>query len=99
MLDRLTVVEVTIAMMRAMIIATVVEAPILAIAILVLAVITVGGASSSGGSSSGEIHDEWYGGWTDEKGNEYNDYYDPNTGNSYDSNGNFQGNMNDWLWD
>ena len=58
-----------------------------------------GGASSSGGSSSGEIHDEWYGGWTDEKGNEYNDYYDPNTGNSYDSNGNFQGNMNDWLWD
>ena len=43
MLDRLTVVEVTIAMMRAMIIATVVEAPILAIAILVLAVITVVG--------------------------------------------------------
>ena len=34
-----------------------------------------------------------------EKGNEYNDYYDPNTGNSYDSNGNYQGNMNDWLWD
>ena len=28
-----------------------------------------------------------------------NDYYDPNTGNSYDSNGNYQGNMNDWLWD
>lgn len=36
---------------------------------------------------------------TDEKGKEYNDYYDPNTGNSYDSNGNYQGNMNDWLWD
>lgn len=56
-----------------------------------------GGSGSSSGSSN--IQNEWYGGWTDEKGNEYNDYYDPNTGNSYDSNGNYQGNMNDWLWD
>lgn len=56
-----------------------------------------GGSSSSNGSNN--IQNEWYGGWTDEKGNEYNDYYDPNTGNSYDSNGNYQGNMNDWLWD
>ena len=26
-------------------------------------------------------------------------YYDPSTGDTWDANGNYSGNMNDWLWD
>ena len=53
------------------------------------------GSSSSGGNSGISSGANYEG----SDGNRVENYYDPSTGDTWDMNGNYQGNMNDWLWD
>lgn len=56
------------------------------------------GSSSSGGNSGISSGANY--GWAEgSDGNRVENYYDPSTGDTWDMNGNYQGNMNDWLWD
>ena len=57
-----------------------------------------GGSSSSGGSYYGSSDNINF--WQeDSNGNRTEGSYNPSTGDSWDSNGNYEGNVNDWLWD
>ena len=71
-----------------------------------------GGSSSSGSSGSGSdysgsssggnngIPSSANYGWIEgSDGNRIENYYDPSTGDTWDMDGNYSGNMNDWLWD
>ena len=41
----------------------------------------------------------WVIGWAEDGAGRVENYYDPSTGDTWDANGNYSGNMNDWLWD
>ena len=60
-----------------------------------------GGLSSSDGSSSSGsgIPSGANYGWVEDGAGRVENYYDPSTGDTWDANGNYSGNMNDWLWD
>lgn len=60
-----------------------------------------GGLSSSDGSSSSGsgIPSGANYGWAEDGAGRVENYYDPSTGDTWDANGNYSGNMNDWLWD
>ena len=54
--------------------------------------------SSSGGNNC--ITSSANYGWIEgSDGNRIENYYDPSTGDTWDMDGNYSGNMNDWLWD
>lgn len=62
------------------------------------------GGSDSGSNSNGDdwsagMYHSWY---VDENGNKIEgsgDYFDQNTGELYDEDGNDLGNLGEWLWD
>ena len=54
--------------------------------------------SSSGGNNGIPSSDNY--GWIEgSDGNRIENYYDSSTGDTWDMDGNYSGNMNDWLWD
>lgn len=55
------------------------------------------GSSSGGNNGIPSIAN--YGWIEGSDGNRIENYYDPSTGDTWDMDGNYSGNMNDWLWD
>ena len=54
---------------------------------------------SSSGGNNGIPSSANYGWIEGSDGNRIENYYDPSTGDTWDMDGNYSGNMNDWLWD
>lgn len=54
---------------------------------------------SSSGGNNGIPSSANYGWIEGSDGNRIENYYDPSTGDTWDMDGNYRGNMNDWLWD
>ena len=56
-------------------------------------------SSSDGSSSSGSgIPSGANYGWAEDGAGRVENYYDPSTGDTWDANGNYSGNMNDYLF-